>query len=48
MYELASTLGQPLSVILDMTEEEFLHWFTYYRVKDKRSKDGNNKRKRNI
>jgi len=33
MFELASRLGQPLSVVLDMTVNEFNHWFTYYRVK---------------
>tara|TARA_R100000951_G_scaffold101904_1_gene93770 strand:- start:1 stop:129 length:129 start_codon:yes stop_codon:yes gene_type:complete len=33
MYELASRLGQPLSVVLDMTVTEFEHWFTYYKLK---------------
>jgi hypothetical protein len=33
MFELASRLGQPLSVIMDMTADEFEHWFVYYRIK---------------
>ena len=36
MYELASRLGQPLSVIQQMTVDEFNHWWTFYRLrKDK-------------
>ena len=33
MYELAHTLGQPLSVVLEMTVDEFSHWFTFLRLK---------------
>ena len=34
MYELADRLGQPLQVVLDMTVEEYNHWFTFLKVKD--------------
>jgi len=44
MYELADHLGQPLSTILDMTEHEFAHWFTYLRVKNDRLKEISNGR----
>lgn len=42
MYEIAHTLGQPLSVVLEMTSDEFTHWFTFLRIKfaDKGSKHG--------
>lgn len=42
MYEVAYTLGQPLSVVLEMTSDEFTHWFTFLRIKfaDKGSKHG--------
>lgn len=41
MYEIAHTLGQPLSVVLDMTVDEFTHWFTFLRLKfDKGNKHG--------
>jgi hypothetical protein len=33
MYELAQTLGQPLSVVLEMTVDEFHHWYTFLRLK---------------
>jgi hypothetical protein len=38
MYELAQTLGQPLSVVLEMTIEEFTHWFTFLRLKHEQGK----------
>lgn len=38
MYELASHLGQPLSVILGMTVDEYHHWYTYLRIKSEREK----------
>lgn len=41
MFELAHELGQPLSTIMAMTQDEFSHWFTFLRLKAKRQKDGN-------
>jgi len=49
MYELASSLGQPLSTILEMTEEEFHHWFVYYNLKNKRlEQNGASKREHTL
>jgi len=47
MFELAHSLGQPLSAVMSMTEEEFRHWFTYFRLKDSRAKNGKRKRTNN-
>lgn len=33
MFELAERLGQPLQTVLDMTVEEYQHWFTFIKVK---------------
>jgi hypothetical protein len=33
MFQLAEHLGQPLSVILQMSTDEYYHWFTYLRLK---------------
>ncbi len=33
MFQLAEHLGQPLSVILQMSADEYYHWFTYLRLK---------------
>jgi hypothetical protein len=33
MYQLAEHLGQPLSTVLEMTMDEYNHWFTYLRIK---------------
>lgn len=33
MYQLAEHLGQPISVILQMSADEYYHWFTYLRLK---------------
>lgn len=38
MYELADYLGQPLSVILDMTVSEYEHWFTFIKLKNERAR----------
>ncbi len=38
MYEIAHTLGQPLSVVLAMTVDEFTHWFTFLRVKSEKGR----------
>lgn len=38
MYYLAEHLGQPLSVVLDMTADEYHHWFTYLRIKSEKAK----------
>jgi hypothetical protein len=38
MYELADYLGQPLSVILDMTVSEYEHWFTFIKLKNDRAR----------
>jgi hypothetical protein len=38
MYELADYLGQPLSVILEMTVDEYQHWFTFIRLKSERAR----------
>jgi hypothetical protein len=38
MYELAEHLGQPLSVILEMTADEYHHWWTFMRLKSERAK----------
>jgi len=43
MYQLAEHLGQPLSTVLQMTVDEFQHWFTYLRLKQNKleaSKNG--------
>jgi len=36
MYQLANHLGQPLSVVLDMTVDEYNHWFTFIKIKTER------------
>jgi len=36
MFQLAEHLGQPLSTILAMTDDEFNHWFVYLRLKQER------------
>lgn len=33
MFQLAEHLGQPISVILQMSADEYYHWFTYLRLK---------------
>jgi hypothetical protein len=38
MFQLAEHLGQPLSAILEMTVDEFNHWFSYLRIKAERHK----------
>lgn len=42
MFQLAEHLGQPLNTILEMTVDEFQHWFTYFRIKASKVKDKNN------
>tara|TARA_Y100000114_G_scaffold94006_1_gene87371 strand:+ start:330 stop:461 length:132 start_codon:yes stop_codon:yes gene_type:complete len=42
MYQLAEHLGQPLSTILNMTVEEFQHWFTYFKIKASKVGDKKN------
>jgi hypothetical protein len=36
MYQLAEHLGQPLSTVLEMTVDEYQHWFTYLRIKQEK------------
>ena len=43
MYELANHLGEPLSTVLAMTENEFNHWWTFLRIRQEKI-DGNAKR----
>ena len=43
MYELADHLGQPLSTILSMTENEYNHWWTFLRLRQERI-DGEQRR----
>lgn len=43
MFFLAEHLGQPLSAVLDMTVDEYNHWFSYLRIKAERQKDGQTK-----
>lgn len=38
MYYLAEHLGQPLQAVLDMTADEYNHWFTYLKLKAERQK----------
>jgi uncharacterized small protein (DUF1192 family) len=40
MYKLAHTLGQPLSVIEQMSVDEFDHWYTFLRLEIEREKRG--------
>jgi hypothetical protein len=47
MYELAQTLGQPLSVVLEMTVDEFHHWYTFLRLKLEMAKGKKHGRKHN-
>ena len=42
MYELANHLGEPLSTVLAMTEDEFNHWWTFLRIRQEKI-DGNAK-----
>ena len=42
MYELANHLGEPLSTVLAMTEDEFNHWWTFLRIRNEKI-DGNAK-----
>jgi len=42
MYELANHLGEPLSTVLAMTEDEFNHWWTFLRLRQEKI-DGNTK-----
>lgn len=49
MYELAERLGQPLQTVLDMTVEEYQHWFTFLKVKaelQRKHSDGKGKGRR--
>lgn len=39
MYHLAEHLGQPLQTVLDMTVEEYNHWFAYLKIKALREKN---------
>lgn len=43
MYELADHLGQPLSTVLSMTENEYNHWWTFLRIRQERI-DGDSKK----
>lgn len=41
MYELADKLGQPLSVIMEMTVSEFDHWWTFFKLRQQRQEKQN-------
>jgi hypothetical protein len=41
MYYLAETLGQPLSVVMQMTPSEYSGWFEYFRLKNEQSERRN-------
>lgn len=46
MYHLAEHLGQPLSTVLEMTADEYNHWFTYLNIKAERQKNDGKYRRR--